>query len=205
MMDERVLKERFEVLFTAIIAMVGAARDAFNRHGLIDIDQINKLQSEAGAKIIAAMQEIDDLIKKKPESERPTWLRAHSLLTHLKMITQNLGGLEEPIRKKIKERVLFSDKAVSQTNQLFDHQTGMLRTLLDIIKTNNEFLKKYSLEEGKKLVQACIDYATEHEARLIEGVCLPQASPIFLAILDRLRTVYQHEEQMALLLAESSP
>jgi hypothetical protein len=37
---------------------------------------------------------------------------------------------------------------------------------------------------------------------MIEGVCLPQAAPLFLALLDRIRTLCQHEVEIANILAK---
>jgi hypothetical protein len=78
----------------------------------------------------------------------------------------------------------------------------MIRSVLDIIKTDNEFLKKYLLEEGRKLGKAALSFATEHEDRMIEGLCLPEAAPIFLALMDRMSTIAQHEVEIATLLAK---
>lgn len=138
---------------------------------------LKNLKNEVVQGIRAAIKEINTRMARKSEAERVVLARLQSILIHLEIIDETIGGLSEPIQKKIQDGVLFSDKAVSQTNHLFDHQTGMLRSLLDIIKTDNEFLKKYVLEVGRTQIQSCIDFATEHEARLIEGVCLPQAAP----------------------------
>ncbi len=108
----------------------------------------------------------------------------------------------DPIEQKIRGAVLFSDKAVTQANFLFDQHTGIIRSVLDIFKTDNEFLKKYVLEESGKLGKACLSFATEHEERMIEGLCLPQAAPIFLALLDRMRNITQQEVQIATLLTK---
>jgi Na+/phosphate symporter len=110
----------------------------------------------------------------------------------VQLIADNLAALVSPVQRKISEGILFSDKAVSQTNHLFDKQAGLVRSLLDALKTGNTVLKTYVLEEGQKLLQHCNDFATEHEARLVEGLCLPQAAPLFLTILDRMRTAAQH-------------
>jgi Na+/phosphate symporter len=117
-------------------------------------------------------------------------------------IKANLGNLADPILKKIQGGVLFSDKAVAQSNYLFDQHSGIIRSRLDIIRTDNDFLKNYVKGEGRNLIQACADYATEHQDRLIEGVCTPQAAPIFLAILDAMRGVGQSEVEIAQLMAE---
>ena len=132
----------------------------------------------------------------KPEGERPALNYLSGLYSHLQVIADNLGALADPIQKKIKNGVLFSDKAVTQTNYLFDTQAGMLRSVLDIVKTDNEFLKRYTETEARNLIQACNNFATEHETRLIEGLCLPQAAPLFLAILDSMRMLARQEAEI---------
>ena len=120
----------------------------------------------------------------------------HDLLKGLHRIVETLGGLGEPINKKMTENVLFSEKAVSQANGLFDSQAGLLRSVFDIIQTGNDYLKKFVQEEGAKTQRDCADFATEHETRLIEGLCSPQGAPIFLAILDKFRTLGTQEAQL---------
>lgn len=166
-------------VFEELEAMVRSARNAFNRHSRADLEELRRIHRQVDGEIGSALKQAATAQEK-------------SLLTRLKSIADNLGGLADPLEKKIKGGILFSDKAVSQSNFLFDRQAGLLRTLLDITKTDNEVLKNYAAEEGQKLIERCRDYATEHEARLIEGVCLPQAAPIFLGLLDRMRAVTQN-------------
>jgi Na+/phosphate symporter len=144
--------------------------------------------------------QVKSLIVRKSEDERLGLNRVQSLLDHLKTIGDNIGQCADPIERKIRGAILFSEKAVTQANFLFDQQSGMIRSIMDIIKTDNELLKNYLLEESRKLGQACVSFATEHEERMIEGLCLPQAAPIFLALLDRMRTIAQHEVDIANLL-----
>ncbi|MFA5112100.1 MAG: hypothetical protein WC443_11880 [Desulfobaccales bacterium] len=185
-----------------LLTMMGAARVAFNRHSRISLEELRNLQSMVAMESSNMGKQLKGLIAQKSEEEKPAFVKVHSILNHMEMIGDNIGGFADPIEKKIRNAVLFSDKAVTQTNFLFDQHSGLIRSLLDIIKTDNEFLKKYVLEEGRKLVQACIDFATEHEERMIEGLCMPQAAPIFLAILDRMRIVSQHEMEITTILAK---
>lgn len=203
MVAEHGLLEQVSSIFDKLVNMVGLARNAFNRHSRGPVEELKTLQAEVVREISAALQQLEELPARKSEPDRAVRLRLQSALTHLQIIAEALSGLAEPIQKKIKDAVLFSDKAVAQVNALFDHQAGILRSLLDIIKTGNDFLKKYALEEGHKQLQACNDFATEHEARLIEGLCLPQAAPLFLALLDRLRTMCRHEVDIAHLLSRN--
>jgi Na+/phosphate symporter len=200
MEEEHVLQERFNPVFAKLGDMVGTSRDAFNRHSGTSLEQLKNLHEELASEIKNAVADLGTLAAKAPENQKAFFIRLQSVLTHLQMVGDNLEALSTPIDRKIKEGVLFSDKAVAQANQLFDHLTGILRSILDALKTDNEFLKRYVMEEGQRLTQSCNDFATEHEARLIEGLCLPQAAPLFLAMLNALRTASQHAVNIARIL-----
>jgi len=184
-----------------LLTMMGAARDAFNRHSRPRVEELRALQALTARVTHDMGTELKSLIARKSEDEQPAVFRVHDILPYLRIIGDNIGGCADPIEQKIRGAVLFSDKAVTQANFLFDQHSGMVRSVLDIIKTNNEFLKKYVLEESHKLGQACLTFATEHEERMIEGLCLPQAAPIFLSLLDRMRTIAQQEVEIANLLS----
>ena len=191
-------------IINQLLTMIGAARDAFNRHSRDRLQELQNLRGALAQNIATASREVMSLTGRRPEAEHKILRRLETLVNRLGAIADNLGGLADPIQKKIKGAVLFSDKAVSQINYLFDQHAGMIRSLLDIVKTDNQFLKNYVMSEGRNLVQACADYATEHQDRLIEGVCTPQAAPIYLAILDAMRGVGQTEVEIAKLLAEKT-
>ena len=193
------LKERvadIDPVITKLVAGTGAARDAFNRHSRSRMEEMLNLSRTAALEIEAAFKKLE-----KDKAQDPEWQRLAGIYKHLQIMSQSLGALADPIQKKIKDAVLFSDKAVSQTNYLFDTQAGILRSVLDIFKTGNDFLKKYTETEARNLIQACSNFATEHETRLIEGVCLPQAAPIFLAILENIRIIGQQERDIVKLLS----
>jgi len=204
MVVERFTEEQVAVLSPVVdrlLTMMGAARDAFNRHSRPSLRELLSLQGIVAQDFQDLARQLASLSARKPEDERVVLARVHGILDQLGIIGDDIGKCADPIEQKIRGGVLFSDKAVTQANFLFDQHSGMIRSLLDIIKTDNEFLKKYVLEESRKLGQACFSFATEHEERMIEGLCLPQAAPIFLALLDRMRSIAQHEMDIATLLA----
>ena len=143
-----------------LITMMGAARDAFNRHSRGSLEDLKKQRLATVQELKGISTKMEAELPRQSEAEKFALSRLCNVLSHLEVIADTIGGLEEPIQKKIKDGVLFSDKAVAQTNYLFDQHTGMIRSILDIIKTDNEFLKKYVTEEGYNLVRACGDYAT---------------------------------------------
>jgi len=185
-------KDLFTPIFNKLDAKVVAARNAFNRHSRQDLEKLKTLRTEVEAEIANALKFVEEYLAKQP-AEREVGHKTQSLLTRLQLIADKLGGLAEPIEKKIRDGILFSDKAVSQTNHLFDHQAGILRSVLDILKTDNAMLKRFVADEAQTLIQNCLDFATEHEERMVEGLCLPHAAPLFLTFLDNMRTAGQHE------------
>jgi Na+/phosphate symporter len=203
MVNDLATREKFSPVFAKLGNMVGAARDAFNRHSGTSLEQLKTLHGELAREIKSTGDNFGTLTAKVPEKQRASLLRLQSVLTHLQMVGDSLEELSTPIGRKIKDGILFSDKAVAQANQLFDNLTGILRSILDMLKTDNEFLKRYVLEEGQRLTKACNDFATEHEARLIEGLCLPQAAPLFLGMLDGMRTIGQHTVNIAKILSQN--
>jgi Na+/phosphate symporter len=206
MMANRFSEEQVAVLSPIVdmlLTMIGAARAAFNRHSRNTLGELQSLHGTVKQTVQDRARELKSLIARKSGGEQVSLIRVHNTLDPLLVIGDNIGGCTDPIGRKIRGGVLFSDKAVTQANFLFDQHTGIIRSVLDIFKTDNEFLKKYVLEESRKLGQACIAFATEHEERMIEGLCLPQAAPIFLTLLDRMGAIAQQEVNIATLLASN--
>ena len=172
--------------------MLGAARHAFNRNNLEDVQELTRLRGVTSQEIKATLEKVESATAKRPEAERIRLVRIHEILNHMQLICENIAALGEPIRKKILDKLLFTDKAFFDVNYVFTHQTGLMRSLLDYLKTDNQLLRKYSEEEAQNLIEVCLNAATEHENRLIEGICLPQASPVFLGILDHMRLICRH-------------
>jgi len=172
--------------------MLGAARHAFNRNNLEDVQELTRLRGVTSQEIKATLEQVESATAKRPEAERIRLVRIHEILNHMQLICENIAALGEPIRKKILDKLLFTDKAFFDVNYVFTHQTGLMRSLLDFLKTDNQVLRKYAEEEAQNLIQVCLNAATEHENRLIEGICLPQASPVFLGLLDHMRLICRH-------------
>jgi Na+/phosphate symporter len=198
-------KERFSDEEAALIApiikdlltMMRAARDAFNRHSNERLQEMHSLHKVTYQTIAEAARQVNSWRIRRPEVEEKLLLHLEAVLNGLAAINAKLGSLADPIQKKIKGGVLFSHKALTQTNYLFDQHAGMIKSLLDIVKTDNQFLKDYVNSESRNLIQACADFAVEHQERLIEGVCTSQAAPIFLAILDAMQVVGRTEAEIA--------
>lgn len=203
MLEERPAREQSAELgpiVDKLIAMVKTEQEAFThqRSQFLE-DIINQLET-LGREINSSMHRMNDLAAGKPGGEREPFLRLHSILTHLQSVAETIGRLDGTLRKQIKDGVLFSDKAISQTNHLFHQQEEILRYLADVIRNGGEGVRHRVIEACQNLGQSCLQFATDHETRLVEGLCFPQAAPLFLAILDHVQTIIHHELEVAHLL-----
>lgn len=105
-------------------------------------------------------------------------------LTHLQGVGEALKGMIPHVRNKVNENILFSDKAVGELKFLFENTREVLKNAGDFFLTRNPLLMNHILEKGVYLNQIADSYAIEHEDRLIAGVCMPKASPLYINILE---------------------
>jgi Na+/phosphate symporter len=121
---------------------------------------------------------------------------------HLGNIWKNLDKLSGLIDKKIREKVLFSDKAVNESIYLLQRLVEILRPTADIILARNTFLSKYVLESQANIERMADEYATLHENRLITGECLPVASSIYVGMLGAIKSIAWHTKEIAVILGK---
>lgn len=183
-----------------LIDVINTAKKAFiHQRGQLLI-QLNNQQDPLCRKISSAMLKMSTMATEKSGGEKESCLRLHSILTHLLIIAETTCHLEATLQKQIKDAVLFSDKAISQVSDIFDQQTAILGCLADVIRNADMEARHKALDECKKLGHSCLQYATDHETRLVEGLCFPQSAPLFLAILDQMLAIAHHEREIAFLL-----
>lgn len=116
---------------------------------------------------------------------------------NLERIAHNLEHISRAIGTKIRENLLFSDKAVGELNYLFYRLKEVLAALEDMVVARNTFLANYIKESEREIERAASEYATAHEDRLIEGICLPKSSGIYLVILDSLKRIAWNAKDIA--------
>jgi len=114
---------------------------------------------------------------------------------------ERIGGFIEAIsrcmRVKIKEGLLFSDRAVSEISFLLKRTEEVLQNTGDMILARNIIIREYVKDSATEISRSASDYATMHEDRLIAGVCMPKASPLFLEIMDAIKGIVWHAKGIA--------
>jgi len=165
----------------------------------------NKPQPVAECRAAVAVQNrtVDDLTRKITElaRENPDLRPYVSVPTHLLRIGENIEKLAEFIERKINDKILFSDRAATEVTFLLQRLTDILRPVSDLILARNSILSKYVQESESGVQRRAIDYTTQHEERLIEGLCSPAVSSLYINILDRIKGIAWHAKEIAVKIA----
>jgi Na+/phosphate symporter len=134
------------------------------------------------------------IISKSPSSEKgKDWAKPYlSIASSFDRMTYNIEGILDRLRAKSQNRILFSDQAVKEVNDVFQEAMRLLRSLPDLITSGNKTLAQRIGEEGRSMFKIANGYSEEHEERLIQGICVPKHSPIYLGIIESLKGVMVH-------------
>lgn len=149
------------------------------------IEEIKKTEPELSRKITALARE---------DHELKSYL---SVPVHLLRIAENVEKLSEFIEKKNKENVLFSDRAVTEITFLMQRLCDMLRPAAEVVLAKNIILSRYVEESEQGITRRATEYTTMHEERLIEGLCQPAASALYINIIDRIKGIAWHVREIA--------
>jgi Na+/phosphate symporter len=110
-----------------------------------------------------------------------------NLVPHLQRVALALDNLISKMEIKIETRVLFTQKAIDEIRHLMMAVGKEFTDLKDYCMTKNPILKEQvraDMEEIRKLID---EYEIIHQNRLITGVCMPQASYLYIDMTDSLK------------------
>jgi len=116
---------------------------------------------------------------------------------HFLRICGHLDDMADTLLKKTRENILFSDRGVTEVSFLSQTLADILRATADLVLVRNPILIRYVLESETMVEKMTIEYATQHEERLIEGLCLPVAAPVFLSMLDAFKGIAREAKGIA--------
>lgn len=114
---------------------------------------------------------------------------------------ERVGDLLESVlnvsRIKSRDGIAFSDKANKELDNLFGLQTEILTNFRDALLTRNRVLLESIVEQAGRMGQMIVDFGLAHEDRLLQGLCSPKASSLYLDLLDSLRHANHHIREMS--------
>jgi Na+/phosphate symporter len=115
-----------------------------------------------------------------------------SIASTLDRMAYSIEGILDRVRGKSENHILFSDQAVEELNDLFQEAMRLLENLPNLITTQDKLLAQRIGEEGRSMLKIADGYSEVHEERLIDGICVPKHSPIYLGIIESLKGVVVH-------------
>jgi len=139
------------------------------------------------------------LISRSSSSEKGReWAKPFlSIASSFDRMTFNIEGILDRLKIKAQNHILFSDRGVKEINDVFQEAMKLLENLPDLISTQNKLLAERIGEEGRSVFKIANGYSLEHEERLIQGICMPKSSPIYLGILEGLKGVIGHTVEVS--------
>jgi Na+/phosphate symporter len=151
-----------------------------------DVHQLEKALTEILVKQLA--EEDQALVKSKELLFVPM---------HLERVGDNIEFLIRAIHSMIQDGIPFTERAMSEVNTLFKQNIELLECVRDAVLTKNKVLMRHIVEQSNQLDTRVDECALLHQQRMIEGICVPKASSLYLAILDYLKGIQSHCRQIA--------
>jgi len=147
------------------------------------------------------------IISKSPSSEKEReWVKPYlSIASSLDRMAYNIEGILDRVRGKAENHILFSEQAVKEVNGVFQETMGLLEKLPNLFTTESKSLAQRIGEEGRSMFKIADGYSEVHEERLIDGLCVPEHSPIYLGIIESLKGVMVHTLAVGGKIASLSP
>ena len=137
---------------------------------------------------------IDLFGEKKEEPRVSSYV---SIPSHIGRISDGIGRIAASVKGKIREDVLLSDKAIAEVDYLFGRTRDILVNAKDMVLAPNTLVARHMAEAERAVEKIADEYATMHDERLIEGLCTPKASQIYLQMLDAFKSIAWHAREIA--------
>jgi Na+/phosphate symporter len=123
---------------------------------------------------------------------------------HLERVGDNIEFLVRAVNTMIKDGIPFTERALGEVNSLFEKGVEILECVRDAVNTKNKVLLRHIVDAGNRFDSRVDEFALLHQQRMIEGVCVPKASSLYVAILDYLKGIESHCRQIGLKLMEQN-
>lgn len=187
-------KEAEEKIIQVCQSLIKMLELAFQGFRKLTEESLNKVE-EAKKEVEEHSTELKNLLisKSSTEEKGKEWVKPYlSIASSFDRMTNNIQGIVERLRALVLGQIIFSDRALIEVNDIFQEAMVLLESLPDLVLTQQKSLAQHIGEQVRSVFKILNGFSDEHEERLIQGVCLPKSSPMFLGILESLKGVIAH-------------
>ena len=191
---ENIEKEVREMLDN-VSDMLDLVMEAFRKNSVESAEKILEREDNVNQTAEKLTRLLVEAGKEKKEAED----KISFLVTnvgYIERIGDYCAELSERIKRKISGNILFSDKANSEFSTLYDCVSDIMKKTVVVFNEKDKSIANEVLEKGKETRRLINDFGTEHEARLIKGICPIKASTIYLDMLDFMRGIVRYSEKI---------
>jgi Na+/phosphate symporter len=188
---DKEIKDKMILICQSLTRMLELASEGFRRPTEESFKEVEEFED----KIHQYSSELTSfIISKSPSSEKEKELVKHylSIASSLDRMAYNIEGVLDRVRGKSENHILFSDHAVKEVNGVFQETMRLLENLPNLLTTESKSLAQRIGEEGRSMIKIADGYSEVHEERLIDGICEPKHSPIYIGIIESLKGVTVH-------------
>ncbi|MBA7658760.1 hypothetical protein ES703_66719 [subsurface metagenome] len=116
----------------------------------------------------------------------------------LERIGDHAVNIVEIAERKIKQKLSFSNSALTEAEQLRKEIDQMFDSVIAALENNDiEAAKSAASTNENNLNKMQIDFRRSHVQRMSEGVCTPQAGLIFIDLVDNIEKIGDHLTNIA--------
>jgi Na+/phosphate symporter len=172
------LKKEIYLLMHKAQEMLELAEDGFMKNKLTSLDRADELMKEIHAR--------EDVLTATLAKMASTNSEARILLSvpsYIEKIATSIKRITESNRTRIKEGLLFSDKALNETGKLFAWTKDVLKKAAEASVTGVQAAIETTMADADAMERMANNFATAHEDRLVTGECSPKSSSTYLCIL----------------------
>jgi len=115
----------------------------------------------------------------------------------LERIGDHAVNVVEIAERKIEQKLVFSDFAVDEADQLRKEAEQMFDYVIAALENNDAGAARAALVNEGNLNKMQMDFRYSHVRRMSEGVCSPEAGLIFIDLVDNIEKIGDHLTNIA--------
>ena len=171
-----------------ILELIFQSFRTLNEKSIEEADQIKEEVRRNSAELAKFV-----IARSSPTWKGKEWAKPYlSMASSFDRMGYNMEGILTQLKAMAKDHSHFSDRAIKEVNDIFQEAMDLLESLPDLIQTKNKLLAQHIGEQVWSILKIANGYSEEHEDRLIQGVCMPKSSPLYLGLLESLKGIIMH-------------
>ncbi|MDD5594972.1 MAG: PhoU domain-containing protein [Candidatus Omnitrophica bacterium] len=198
MKDLETIKREIALMSKITLKMLETTHQAFMEH---DRDLITTALNEETKlndfekTITVSLVELGRSCARKEELNQATIFT--DVVGDLELIGDYCKDILERVEIKIAEKLLFSEEAVEEYNNLYAITENALKEVVNALDKNNPGAVKEVLKNQEHIDSLVDEYRQRHTQRMIQKVCSPLDCNMFLNMLDFTAAIYYHVKKIS--------